>query len=200
MNYEQKKQQTPARLFYVMGASGAGKDSLIDYVRSRLQGSAVKFARRYITRCSQSIGESHVAVSTETFTRLRDQGAFAMDWTGNGLQYAVGVEIDDWLAAGSSVVINGSREYLPIAAQRYPSLCPVLIEVSDVVLSQRLLARGRETLPDIQARLARSRTLRGATHKALVVIHNDGELTIGGQALLGIITQSQLGTLTDQRI
>jgi ribose 1,5-bisphosphokinase len=40
-----------ARLFYVIGASGAGKDTLLRYARVRVGGSGgVVFAHRYITR------------------------------------------------------------------------------------------------------------------------------------------------------
>ena len=38
------------QLVYVMGASGSGKDSLLQALRPRLRGVPVAFARRYITR------------------------------------------------------------------------------------------------------------------------------------------------------
>ncbi len=52
------------RLFYVVGASGAGKDSLIEYARNALGSrDAVVFAHRYITRPPTARGENHVALS-----------------------------------------------------------------------------------------------------------------------------------------
>ena len=190
----------PSRLFYVMGPSGAGKDSLIEYVRHKLDGLPVRFARRYITRGADAGGESHQTVSVEAFKILRDRGDFAMHWMGNGLQYGVGVEIDEWLDAGISVVVNGSRDYLPTAAQRYPSLCPVLIAVSDAVLSERLKGRARESLVEIQNRMARSQMIARPDHKAMVVINNDGDLAVAGQALLSLITQGQIETMKTTRI
>jgi ribose 1,5-bisphosphokinase len=184
-----------SRLFYVIGPSGAGKDSLIEYVRRELDDAPVRFACRYITRSADAGGESHQTVSVEAFEALRNRGDFAMYWSGNGLQYGVGVEIDDWLDAGIIVVVNGSRDYLPTAAQRYPSLIPVLITVSDAVLSKRLMARGRETLPEIEDRMARSQMIVRPAHKALVVINNDGDLAVAGQALLSVITQGQSDTM-----
>lgn len=196
------KSQTPlmrSRLFYVMGPSGAGKDSLMSYVRQKLDGLPVRFARRFITRGADAGGENHQTLSVDAFAALRDRGELAMHWTGNGLQYGIGVEIDDWLQAGISVVVNGSRDYLPVAAQRYPSLCPVLITVSDAVLSERLLARGRESLTEIEDRMARSQMIARPDHKALVVINNDGDLVVAGQALLSVITQGQIDN-TNERI
>ena len=40
------------QLVCVMGASGSGKDSLLQALRPRLRGVPVAFARRYITRPS----------------------------------------------------------------------------------------------------------------------------------------------------
>ena len=37
------------QLVYVMGASGSGKDSLLQALRPRLRGLPVAFARRYIS-------------------------------------------------------------------------------------------------------------------------------------------------------
>lgn len=183
-----------------MGPSGAGKDSLIEYVRHKLDGLPVRFARRYITRGADAGGENHQTVSVDMFEALRGRGDFALYWAGNGLQYGIGVEIDDWLDAGISVVVNGSRDYLSVAAQRYPSLCPVLITVSDAVLSERLMIRGRESLPEIQDRMARSQMITRPDHKALVVINNDGDLAVAGQALLSVITQGQIDTIYNSRI
>lgn len=188
-----------SRLFYVMGPSGAGKDSLIEYVRHKLDGAPVRFARRFITRDAKAGGENHQTVSVEAFEALRARGDLALHWSGNGLQYGVGVEIDDWLDAGISVVVNGSRGHLPMAAKRYPSLCPVLISVSDAVLSERLMARGRESLLEIQDRMARSQMIARPDHKAMVVINNDGDLAAAGQALLSVITQGQIDTKNSTR-
>lgn len=179
----------PGQLFYLIGPSGAGKDSLIQYARSRTGVAPVHFAHRYITRATGAGGEHHVAVSPAEFARLREAGAFALHWSGNGLEYGIGIEIETWLAAGLNVVVNGSRAYLQEAARRYPALCPVLVEVSGEVLAGRLLARGRETPAEIRARLERHRALPPPDHPALVVIRNDGELAEAGEALLDLLTR-----------
>lgn len=176
-----------ASLIYLVGASGSGKDSLMTYARTALRAeSGVAFAHRYITRAADAGGENHVALTPEEFESRRSAGLLAMDWSSHGYAYGIGIEINQWLAKGVTVVVNGSRDYLDVAARRYPELLPVWIAVSPAVLRARLHARGRESAAEIEARLARSprqpRLLpRGET------LHNDGELEAAGQALVALI-------------
>jgi phosphonate metabolism protein PhnP len=72
------------------------------------------------------------------------------------LHYGIPIEIDQWLAEGHDVLINGSRGHLPQARARYPDLLVVLLCVDQAVLRQRLLARGRESAEEIEARLGRN--------------------------------------------
>lgn len=176
------------RLFYLIGPSGSGKDSLIRYARERIASPTVHFAPRYITRASSAGGEDHIEVSPAEFARLREVGAFALHWSGNGLEYGIGADIETCLDGGLNVVVNGSRAYLNEAAQRFPALCPVLVEVAEEVLAERLIARGRETPAEIRARLERHRALPQPDHPELVVIRNDGDLAEAGDALLGLLT------------
>ena len=131
------------QLVYVMGASGSGKDSLLQALRPRLRGLPVAFARRYITRPFSARGERHIAVSPERFAAMAASGEFVMDWQSHGLRYGIGKGIETTLAHGHVVLMNGSRGYLPEALRRFPSLVPVLVEVDASVLRARLLARGR---------------------------------------------------------
>ena len=174
-------------LYYVMGASGAGKDSLLRFIRQRCAASTLMFAHRYITRPADAGGEDHVAVSMEAFSRLRDAGAFALHWSANGLQYGVGIEVEHWLAAGLDVVLNGSREHLQQASSRFPQLRPILIEVSPDRLGERLRARGRESEDEVLARIDRACRLPPPIHPRLRVVRNDDELELAGEALLNVI-------------
>lgn len=143
-------------LFYVMGPSGSGKDSLLRALRERLDpADPVVIAHRYITRAADA-NEASVALSTEEFTRRVVHGCLAMHWQSHGLHYGIGTEIEQWLARGLKVVVNGSREYLPAAAARYPSLCAVHVRVKPDVLATRLRQRGRETEAAIARRLERA--------------------------------------------
>ncbi|MBI2782551.1 MAG: phosphonate metabolism protein/1,5-bisphosphokinase (PRPP-forming) PhnN [Gammaproteobacteria bacterium] len=176
-----------ATLFYVVGASGSGKDSLLRYARERLAGDpGVVFAHRYITRPVEVDGENHVALSGTEFDARLAAGLFAMHWDSHGLRYGIGREINLWLARGCDVVMNGSREYLMEAQARYPELETVWVEVSADVLAARLRARGRENAAQIAARVARAGQFP-ASGNGVHVIRNDGPLERGGEQLLALI-------------
>jgi ribose 1,5-bisphosphokinase len=175
------------RLVYVIGPSGAGKDSIIGYARQRLGADRHVFARRYITRPADSGGEDHIAITQADFERDCGAGRFALSWRGNGLGYGVGMEIDLWLAFGRHVILNGSRDYLSNAAMCYPSLLPVLIAIDPAVLRQRLAARGRETAVEIEARIKRATELGAIDHPSLAVIANNGPLAEAGEALVALL-------------
>jgi ribose 1,5-bisphosphokinase len=144
------------RLIYLIGPSGSGKDSLLDAARSRLAERGCRIVRRVITRSAEAVGEAAQGVSPEQFAQMEVQGAFALSWHANGLAYGIPREIDDWLAAGQDVLVNGSRGHLQNTRLRYPRLLVVLLTVDPAVLRQRLLARGRESVIEIEQRLARN--------------------------------------------
>ena len=178
-----------SRLIYVVGASGSGKDSLMRYAREQLAGDpSVLFAHRYITRPADVGGENHVALSAREFTARDAARLFALRWHSHGHAYGVGIEINEWLARGATVVVNGSREYLPEARHHYPELLAVWIEVPTEVLRERLVRRGRENAEAVAARLARHGALQ-ATPREGVLIHNDGPLADAGEALVAAIVQ-----------
>lgn len=177
----------PGRLVYVIGPSGAGKDSIIAYARQRLGADRHVFARRYITRPADSGGEDHIAISPVDFERDCAAGRFALSWRGNGLGYGVGVEVDLWLQSGRHVILNGSRGHLPEAAARHPNLLPVLIAIDPAVLRQRLSARGRESADEIEARIRRAAELEAISHPALAIIANNGRLAEAGDAFIALL-------------
>ncbi|WP_434361349.1 ribose 1,5-bisphosphokinase [Parasalinivibrio latis] len=164
------------RLFYVMGASGAGKDSVMQGIRSKLCGSLV-IAHRYITRPSDAGSENHVALTEDEFAHRKIQGMFAMHWQANGHGYGIGCEIESWLQSDTDVMMNGSRAYFKSAKDKYGSrVIPVWIEVNPVVLGERLRGRGRESEQEIQARLARAYEYSRSRPGDAWVIDNSGDL------------------------
>jgi ribose 1,5-bisphosphokinase len=176
------------RLIYVMGASGSGKDSLLSHARENLAGHPrIVFAHRYITRPADAGGENHVALLPDEFAARAAAGLFALHWQSHGHHYGIGSEIDHWLAQGITVIVNGSRAYLPQAVSRYgDKLLPLLIEVSASVLRERLRRRGRETPAQIDRRLERHRELADTCGECLR-INNDGRLHEAGDRLIGLI-------------
>ena len=79
-----------ARLIYLMGASGSGKDTLLRLMRARLRGAEpVLVAHRYITRDSGE-AEDAMRLTPEEFSHRAALGCFALHWASHGLQYGIG--------------------------------------------------------------------------------------------------------------
>jgi ribose 1,5-bisphosphokinase len=176
------------RLVYLVGASGVGKDSLIQYARDALgKRHAVVFAHRYITRPARPQGENHIALTEPEFGMRKRRGLFAMTWESHGYRYAIGLEIDEWLAKGLTVVVNGSRSYLPRARRRYPQMQVVWISAGAQVLASRLARRGRESRSEIDARLQRNSRLGVKPPGEALHISNDGPLESAGARLVAIL-------------
>jgi ribose 1,5-bisphosphokinase len=174
-----------SKLIYIVGASGVGKDSLMHYARQRLNGSVpILFAHRYITRPVADGSENHVAITPEEFQLRKAGGLFALDWASHDLYYGIGREINDWMMSGFYVVVNGSRQYLPVAKERYPHLVTIVIEADPEIILQRLQNRGREDAADIANRIKRQPPLDMA---GLISITNNGLLEEAGETLVSVL-------------
>ncbi len=181
------------KLYYVVGASGSGKDSLIDYARQCIhrQAKPVLFIHRYLTRKAHDEHENYISLSSQEFEQRKQLGLFAMHWFSHDCLYGIGMEMDGWLNQGIDVVVNGSREYLPQAIDRYPTLIVIVIGVSEQVLRQRLIDRGRESPQEIEERLQKAASYDLSVAQDRVrQVQNDGELEQAGKLFLQIITQS----------
>ncbi|MDD0972617.1 phosphonate metabolism protein/1,5-bisphosphokinase (PRPP-forming) PhnN [Pseudomonas fontis] len=167
---------SPGRLIYLMGPSGAGKDSLIEAARPVLESRGVWIVRRVITRSAEAVGEEANSVSPQQFETLLLNAAFALYWRANGLSYGIPSEIDSWLAQGRNVLVNGSRAHLEQAQERYPNLLPILLTVDSQVLRQRLVARGRESAAEIEQRLKRNAQIAEVVGGGVVTLDNSARL------------------------
>jgi ribose 1,5-bisphosphokinase len=174
-------------LFYVVGASGVGKDTLLNFVKNKITTEEkVLFAHRYITRDAFSGSENHVELSKTDFIIRKESGLFALDWESHGNFYGIGIEVINWLNAGFNVVINGSREYLPTAKSKIPSLIDILIDADPSIIESRLANRNRETPDEIGNRILRNSVIQNNDYT--YVIMNNGSIEVAGQELLKIIT------------
>jgi len=176
-------------LFYLVGASGSGKDSVLRYFQQHVIHSCespIVIAHRYISRPGDD-NEQSVYLSEDDFLRRKRYGLFALDWQANGFYYGIGKEIDLWLEAGLSVLVNGSRAYMDTAKVRYHNqMYSIQMTVPDHVLEQRLAQRSRETSRAIRERMQRHRTLKKnlATDSEIV---NESNIDTAAQQLYRII-------------
>ncbi|GAA2883288.1 ribose 1,5-bisphosphokinase [Aminobacter niigataensis] len=174
----------------VVGPSGAGKDTLIAYVRERLtDDDHVEFARRVITRNSDGATEDHDTLADAAFVDAEASGAFALSWEAHGLRYGIPASVDDAISVGHVVVANTSRGVIPALRARYAHVAVVEITAAPEVLATRLAARGRESRGEVLARLARTapHDLSGPGH---ALIDNSGTPEIAGEKFLAVLRRS----------
>lgn len=173
------------QLIYTMGPSGAGKDSLLAWLRLQLSAQApVRFARRTIDRPAQEGGEQHESILTTDFHAQAATNAFALHWSANGLHYGIRNTELDGLQSGQWVFVNGSRAHLPVALDRYPDMTVLHITASTEVLRQRLLSRGRESPKMVEARVQRTAGLQIPHNSRFIEVHNDSSLEAAGHQLM----------------
>jgi ribose 1,5-bisphosphokinase len=184
-----------SKLFYVIGASGAGKDTLMNYARAKINGNErVIFAHRYITREPGNGNENHVYLSPEEFKLRANAGCFALYWESHGKHYGIGSEIDQWLGMNFNVVVNGSREYLTVARQLYPAIIVILVTASPEVISERLAGRGRESADEIEKRIKRTDEIN-CDLTDCIQIQNDASIENAGDELVNIVILSKLESI-----
>jgi ribose 1,5-bisphosphokinase len=174
------------RLVYVMGPSGAGKDTVLAYARARLAGSGVLFAHRYITRAPVAGDENFVALSPDEFDERQRRGLFAFSWEAHGCRYGIGSEAEAWQRGGATVVVSGSRAHFRTAA--IPDAVAILVTAAPEIRAERLARRGREAAEAVRARLDRAEAAEPS-----FTIDNSGPLDQAGEALVELLRRIRAG-------
>lgn len=174
-------------LFLVVGPSGVGKDTLLDGARQALAGSRwFRFARRCITRPADAGGEDHIATDDAAFDAAVAAGRFLHHWAAHDLRYGVPADVLADLAAGVNVVVNTSRAELQGFARRHPRTVVLHVTASPEAVARRLAARGRESGPEVAARLAREAALDAGALR-VIDIRNDGTPAEGVAVMVAAI-------------
>lgn len=182
------------QLIMVVGPSGAGKDTVVDWVMAHWQGPpTLHWARRTITRPPQSGGEPHESLNTAHFEAQLARGDFALHWTAHGLHYGVRHAELQGLAQGHWVLVTGSRNHLAQARAQHPGLRVLHITAHPDTLRQRLGQRQRETSAEIEARVQRNARLAPPLQPGDMEMSNDGPLADTGQAVLRWLQQLHQG-------
>jgi thymidine phosphorylase len=177
----------PGTFFLVVGASGVGKDTLLDGARAALAGdNHYVFAQRTITRPADAGGEAHRAVTPEQFATLRDDERFLLVWSAHDLHYGLPVELAHELAQGRDVIANGSRAAVELATRRIENLVVIEVTAPADIVAARLASRGRESSEQIAERISRS-TPPYPNGVEIVQIVNDGAVETGVTQLVAAI-------------
>jgi len=176
----------PGRLVLVVGASGAGKDSVLRYAQRRLAvDPRFVFPRRVVTRQANIAAEDHEAVDDRTFDALDRHGSFTLRWQAHGLKYGIRREIEDHLRRGCLVAINVSRTIIPDTLLRFPNAVIAEIHAAAAIRLARIAARGRETSAEGLSRNQRDVAL--SPPALLHRIANDGDIEEAGEAFCRLL-------------
>jgi len=191
-------------LFFIVGPSGSGKDSLMSGVQPFLPPHEFLFARRVITRTSVIDTEDHDSCTESEFLERAKQGDFIITWQAHGLFYGLPSSLLSSLNQGVNVIANGSRNEILSLQQKVPSLCVIEISAPTDILRKRLITRNRETPEDIERRLQRA-SLPMPLGVSTIRVNNDLTLEIGISRLKAALLQNndstdQLAHLLYQKI
>lgn len=144
-------------LILVVGPSGVGKDTLLMGAAGSLSDSDdFYFAKRHITRPKDAGGEDHIEISLRDYYAAEAAGAFPLHWKAHHTHYGVHKDELTSLERGQNVILNGSRSVLDHARLKFPNLAIVSITAPEPLLRERLIARGRETVDQIEKRVQRA--------------------------------------------
>lgn len=161
-------------LFLVVGPSGVGKDSLIGGARRLLEDDvSYWFPTRFVTRPADAGGEAHQPMTFDDLDRLAGEGAFLLSWRSHGHGYGIPIAAGEALRRGRSVIVNVSRQVIPDARQHWSPVRVMLITAPREILRSRLIARGRETMADIERRLDRIDAYQVAGDDVCQVVNAD---------------------------
>ena len=172
------------RVFAVVGPSGVGKDTLL--AGAVAQSFRLHWARRTVTRSVVAGDEPFEVVTTDEFDFLSSAGVFALEWPAHGLRHGIRSCEFAGLVQGMDIVFSGSRAALPAAQQRFPGLTVLRVSAPSRVLAERLAARGRESVAEIEARLARA-SYQLPEGLSVIDIANDTTPVEGARRLLAAL-------------
>lgn len=171
------------RLLYVMGPSGAGKDSVLAAALAILRREEpLRLARRTVARPHGGASAADETVSLPQMRRWLSEGEFALHWEAHGCLYGIRWSaLEPWLA-GDWVLINGSRAHWLRWSPQVPAAHSICITAPEHVLRERLLRRGRDSGSQVETRMARYREFEGLP--ADLVLRNEGDVARTAQALV----------------
>jgi phosphonate metabolism protein PhnN/1,5-bisphosphokinase (PRPP-forming) len=165
-------------LFFVVGRSGSGKDTLMRKTAEILKSEqiSVTVIQRVITRPSDE-NEKSLFVSESEFLKKKDNDEFALSWFIYNNWYGCPRDsIEVPMQKGEIVLLNVSRGVLHEARKKFPRSKIISIEVPIEVARKRVESRRRENGSYLNDRLARM-TEKIDMPSPEIIIKNDGDLT-----------------------
>jgi len=173
------------RLFLLVGNSGSGKDSVLNYAITHwdLKSPLIKVPQRYITRPPHET-EPYFSVTEMEFLQMQKEGKFVFTWRSYNHNYGVPAEIKDWLNQGDIVVVNVSRDIIPEVRRLFPEVKVIFVKVPFAITTDRIEKRARENTESLEFQERLKRAQENPDYpNADIVIENSGTLEESGFAL-----------------
>ena len=178
-------------LFVVVGPSGSGKDTVLNWLRRELKAHPdILFARRVVTRPTDANFEDHDTMTKDAFIAAEQKGAFTVTWEAHDLYYGIPNTVHEHLAAGHTAIVNGSRRALNDFERCFEQLCIVSLKVDREILAARLAGRNRQSDTNLASRLQQSALALRPTDN-MITISNNGPVEEAGRAILTLIQEAQ---------
>lgn len=167
------------KLFFLVGNSGSGKDSLLNEIQQRWPSSHPNLyvPTRYITRPTHET-EPFYSITIDEFQRMKKSGKFCFSWHIYDTHYGVPEDVIKRVKNGEFCIINVSRTIIKEIRKKYPKIKVIFVHVPFEITKQRIHNRGRESTNSDQfkKRLARAKEnefFEDADH----TIDNSGDLS-----------------------
>ena len=178
------------KLFFIVGNSGSGKDSLIREVLNNYpkELTPLIFPKRFITRPPSPDTEDFISIAEDEFKEMLNRGEFVFHWRTYHKFYGVQKDIMENIEAGHSVLVNVSRMILEEAKKNYKFLRIIFVYVPFEITAQRIKEREREDSKELQERLERARKNQ-YLDIADFTVDNSGDLQVAGKELLDYIVK-----------
>lgn len=181
--------QTTGTVFVIVGPSGSGKDTLINWLRAELQDRReIQFVRRIVTRPSDKGHEDHDTMELAQFLSAKEAGAFATTWQAHDLHYAIPISAKDHVDQGGLAILNGARRALGQLEAAFARLQIIHLDVDPAILAARLTNRGRNSDTNLPARLAQQK-FDFQAKTPIIHVANDGPVEEAGQQIVKLIEQ-----------
>jgi len=136
-----------AKIILIVGASGVGKDSLLNASNEHFS-NKINIIKRYITREADQ-NEDNVFLEKEEFENLREKNFFISSWQAHSHHYGIS---QDSIKEGINV-ISISRSKIIDFERRYTDVSCIHVFLRRDELEKRLRLRKRENEEAIQKRL-----------------------------------------------
>lgn len=178
-------------VFVIVGPSGSGKDTVLNWLRAALkERSEIQFVRRIVTRPADRDHEVHDTMDLQSFLSAKEAGAFAVSWQAHDLHYAIPVSVKHHLDQGGTAILNGARRALGHLEAAFPELQIIHLDVEPAKLEGRLANRGRNSDTNLSTRMAQQK-LDFQAKTPIIHVANNGPVEEAGQHIVRLVEQHQ---------